>query len=48
VPTRQGSALVMRLYPPEIRTWINHHGGLRPQMIVMRGRELSSLYPICQ
>ncbi|HEV3160170.1 MAG: hypothetical protein WAV38_36060 [Xanthobacteraceae bacterium] len=48
VPTRQGSALVMRLYPPEIRSWINHHGGLRPQMIVMRGHELSTLYPICQ
>jgi hypothetical protein len=48
VPTRQGSALVMRLYPPSIRAWINRHGGLRPQMIVMRGPELSALYPICQ
>jgi hypothetical protein len=48
VPTRQGSALVMRLYPAEIRSWINHHGGLRPHMIVLRGRELSSLYPTCQ
>lgn len=48
VPTRHGSALVMRIYPQEIRSWINHHGGLRPQMIVMRGRELSALYPICQ
>ena len=48
VPTRQGSALVMRLYPPSIRAWINRHGGLRPQMLVMRGPELSALYPICQ
>ncbi len=48
VPTRQGSALVMRLYPQSIRAWINRHGGLRPQMIVMRGQELSALYPICQ
>jgi hypothetical protein len=48
VPTRRGSAVVMRLYPPEIRSWINHHGGLRPQMIVMRGHELSSLYQTCQ
>jgi hypothetical protein len=39
---------VMRLYPPSIRAWINRHGGLRPQMIVMRGPELSALYPICQ
>src|SRR5262249_37709672 len=48
VPPRQGSAVVMRLYPPEIRAWIDRHGGLRPQMIVMRGHELSTLYPICQ
>jgi hypothetical protein len=48
VPTRHGSALVMRLYPAQVRAWINRHGGLRPQMIVMRGRELSALYPPCQ
>jgi hypothetical protein len=48
VPTREGSALVMRVYPSQIRSWINRHGGLRPQMIVMRGRELSQLYPTCQ
>ncbi|MFZ3357148.1 MAG: hypothetical protein WCA56_00880 [Xanthobacteraceae bacterium] len=48
VPTRRGSALVMRLYPPSIRSWINRHGGLRPQLIMLRGRELSALYPACQ
>ncbi|HXX51077.1 MAG TPA: hypothetical protein VEI98_07305 [Xanthobacteraceae bacterium] len=48
VPTRQGSELVMRLYPPEIRTWINQHGGLRPQLVMLRGRELNELYPTCQ
>jgi hypothetical protein len=48
VPTRHGSELVMRLYPPEIRSWINRHGGLRPQLIMLRGRELSDLYPTCQ
>jgi len=48
VPTRQGSALVMRLYPPEIRSWINKHGGLKPHLIMLRGRELSALYSTCQ
>lgn len=48
VPTRQGSRLVMRLYPPEIRSWINRHGGLTPQLITLRGRELSALYRSCQ
>ena len=48
VPTRRGTALVMRIYPPEIRSWIARHGGLRPQIIAMRGRELAALYPTCQ
>jgi hypothetical protein len=37
----------MRLYPPEIRAWINQHGGLTPQLITMRGRDLAALYPPC-
>jgi hypothetical protein len=48
VPTRAGSRLVMHLYPAEIRSWINRHGGLRPQLITLRGRELSALYQTCQ
>src|SRR5271155_3883580 len=48
VPTRQGSRLVMRLYPPEIRSWIERHGGLHPQLITLRGRELTALYPACE
>ena len=45
VPTRRGSRLVMRLYPPAIRSWINRHGGLTPQLITLRGRELSRALP---
>src|SRR5271154_3377158 len=48
VPTRQGSRLVMRLYPAQIRGWIDRHGGLRPQLIALRGRELSAMYPVCR
>ena len=47
VPTRAGTRLVMRLYPPEIRAWINRRGGLTPQLITMRGRDLAALYPPC-
>ncbi len=47
VPTHAGSRLVMRLYPPEIRAWIGRHGGLTPQLITMRGRDLAALYPTC-
>ena len=48
VPTRTGTRLVMRLYSTEIRTWINRHGGLTPQLIMMRGQDLAAFYPPCQ
>ena len=48
VPTREGSRVVMRLYPPAIRAWIQRHGGLTPRIIGLRGRELAALYPACQ
>jgi hypothetical protein len=48
VPTRAGTRLLMRLYPHEIRSWIDRHGGLRPQLMFMRGRELAALYHTCQ
>ncbi len=48
VPTRQGTRLVMQLYPAKIRGWIARHGGLKPAVMHLRGRELSSLYNTCQ
>jgi hypothetical protein len=48
VPTRAGTRLVMRLYPPAIRSWIERHGGLTPRIITMRGHELAALYNTCQ
>jgi hypothetical protein len=47
VPTRKGTALIMHLYPPEIRGWIERHGGLSPHILSMRGKELTALYDIC-
>jgi hypothetical protein len=48
VPTREGSRLVMRLYPAQIRNWILSHGGLRPSLIELRGHELAAMYRTCQ
>ncbi len=48
VPTREGSRLVMQLYPREIRSWIDRHGGLTPRLITLRGRELEALYRTCR
>jgi hypothetical protein len=48
IPTRTGTRLVMRLYPPAIRSWIERHGGLTPRIIAMRGRELAGLFNTCR
>jgi hypothetical protein len=48
VPTRQGSRVVMRLYPAQIRSWIDRHGGLKPQLLMLRGPELAAFYRPCQ
>ncbi|HUD86758.1 MAG TPA: hypothetical protein VMR17_09900 [Xanthobacteraceae bacterium] len=48
VPTREGSNLVMRLYPANVRGWINSHGGLTPRLIELRGRALTAMYSLCQ
>ncbi len=48
VPTRRGSNYILSLYPPQIRRWIDRHGGLTPRLIKLRGRELASLYRTCR
>ena len=48
VPTRRGTRLVMRLYPPTIRNWINRHGGLTPRIMAMQGRDLAGLFNSCR
>jgi hypothetical protein len=44
----EGTRVLFELYPPTIRSWINNHGGLGPRMILLRGRELMSIYPLCE
>jgi hypothetical protein len=34
-------------YPAAVRTWIKRHGGLTQDVILLRGRELTALYPRC-
>src|SRR5207342_3203809 len=43
VPNRQGTQVLLRLYPPEIRDWIDRHGGLKPEYMALRGESLSPL-----
>ena len=34
-------------YPAPVRAWIERHGGLTSKLILLRGRELTSMFPRC-
>jgi hypothetical protein len=47
VTSRGGTSLLMDHYPQQVRNWIVRRGGLSRQMMVLNGRELSSMYASC-
>jgi hypothetical protein len=42
-----GNRYLWSSYPPNVREWISRHGGLRQQIIYLRGAELQAMYPTC-
>jgi len=42
-----GNSYLWSSYPSDVRKWISRHGGLRSQIIYLRGPELFAMYPIC-
>ena len=48
VMSRDGTQLLMSVYPQQVRNWIDRRGGLTPHMMFMSGHELSSMYPSCR
>jgi hypothetical protein len=47
VASRDGTQLLMDVYPQQVRKWIARRGGLTPHMMYLSGRELTSMYPPC-
>src|SRR5688572_13536143 len=47
VYSEEGTRLLWEIYPTQIRNWIRRKGGLKPQMIFLRGKELASMYETC-
>jgi hypothetical protein len=45
--SREATKAVNAAYPPGVRAWIKRNGGLSRKTILLRGRELSALYPRC-
>jgi hypothetical protein len=39
--------MLYSMYPSQVRRWIAARGGLKPQMIFLRGKQLMSMYRPC-
>ncbi len=44
----EASQLILDSYPPPVRRWISRHGGLTSRVLLLRGRELASMFPRCR
>jgi len=44
----EASRLVLDAYPDPIRSWIVRRGGLTSRLLLLRGRELASMYRTCR
>jgi hypothetical protein len=44
----EATELVLEAYPSPVRGWILRHGGLTSRLLLLRGRELASIYPSCR
>jgi hypothetical protein len=44
----EASAVVLEAYPGPVRSWIRHRGGLTSRLLLLRGRELTAIYPSCR
>lgn len=42
------SRLVLEAYPDPVRSWIIRRGGLTSHLLLLRGRELASIYRLCR
>ena len=43
----EASAAVLNAYPAPVRSWIRRRGGLTSRTLLLRGRELAAIYPVC-
>jgi len=44
----EASRAVQEAYPAPVRDWISRRGGLTSRLLLLRGRELTAIYPRCR
>ena len=47
VTNPEATQMLFSMYPSPVRRWIAARGGLKPQMIFLRGKQLMSMYRPC-
>lgn len=47
ITNAEATRMLYSMYPTPIRRWIAKRGGLKPQMIFLRGRQLTDMYKPC-
>jgi hypothetical protein len=46
-PAASATRVIQGTYPPAVQAWIARHGGLSRRLILLRGRELRAMLPLC-
>ena len=44
---REATMMLYSMYPTGVQRWIAARGGLKPQMIFLRGKQLQAMYQPC-
>jgi hypothetical protein len=40
--------IMLETYPAPVRRWVARHGGLSSNVLLLRGRDLTSMFPVCR
>jgi len=48
IASPSGTRDLLLTYPAPVRAWISYHGGLTPNLLLLRGRELLAIVPPCR
>lgn len=47
-PEPEASHMIQESYPSPVRAWIERHGGLTSRLLLLRGRQLTAMFPRCR
>jgi hypothetical protein len=46
-PAADATRVIQGTYPRAVQAWIARHGGLSHRLLLLRGRELTAMFPLC-